>query len=105
MKPRTARFVMALIVSLVAISGIVIVNSRYHGSFLIGVLLIVIPVLALSLLLPRILPVRCDRCGGRMHFYYRKGPHLQDLYSYQCEQCGARHEWEGSSSSHGMLDS
>jgi hypothetical protein len=89
---------MTLVVSAVAIAGIVFVNSRFDGGFLAGLLLIVAPVLFLVVALPRTLPVRCPDCGGKMRFGFRRRTDSQDLYSYQCEQCAHRHEWEGSSS-------
>ncbi|MFL6530139.1 MAG: hypothetical protein ACJ8KX_06685, partial [Chthoniobacterales bacterium] len=61
---------MTLRVSAVAITGIVFVNSRYHGGLGAGVLLIVVPVLALSFSLPYLIPVRCPRCGGKMSFHF-----------------------------------
>src|SRR4051812_26022534 len=98
MKPIVARVLMITIVSAVAISGIVLVNSRFAGSFAVGLALVVAPVLALSFLLPRVLPVRCSACGGRVRFCYGKGRHAQDVYAYVCEGCQHRHEWEGGSS-------
>jgi hypothetical protein len=98
--PVAARVIMILIVSTVAITGIVVVNSRYHGSFLIGVVIILIPFLVLSYCLPYLLPVRCPRCGGRMRFRFVRKPLSEpQCYAYVCERCEARHEWEGASSS------
>jgi hypothetical protein len=99
MTPVTARVTMAVIVSAVAIGAIMLVNSRYHGSFWIGVLLIVVPVLALSFSLPHLLPVRCPKCGDRMRFRFsnRTGEGSQ-VYSYVCGRCSHRHDWEGSDS-------
>src|SRR4051812_25073011 len=98
MKPIVARVLMITIVSAVAISGIVLVNSRFAGSFAVGLALIVAPVLALSFLLPRLLPVRCSACGGRMRFRYGKRLQEQDVYAYVCEGCQQRHEWAAGSS-------
>lgn len=90
---------MTLIVSLVAISGIVLVNSRYHGAFLIGLLIIVVPVLVLSFGLPHLLPVRCTQCGGKTRFRFGEASERgSQIYSYVCERCAHRHDWEGSSS-------
>ena len=97
MTPIAARTVMILIVGLVTISAIVLVNSRFHGSFLIGLLVIVLPLLILSYLLPRVLPVRCPNCGGKMQFRFRRLEE-KDFYSYVCSNCANHHEWEGASS-------
>src|SRR5947209_11106562 len=94
MKPIGARLLITLIVSAVAITVIVVVNSRYHGSFLAGLLLIVLPLLVLSFSLPYLIVVRCE-CGGRMRFRFFGS---RQVYSFTCERCKARHEWEGSSS-------
>lgn len=90
---------MTLIISAVAITGITIVNSRYGGDFLVGLVVIVVPFLALSFSLPYLLPVRCPRCGARMHFRFgKRGTDARDVYWYACESCADRHEWEGASS-------
>ena len=39
---------MTLVISAVVISAIILVNTRYHGSFLVGLLVIVLPFLVLS---------------------------------------------------------
>jgi hypothetical protein len=98
MTPGAAHLVMTLIISLVAIGGIVVVNSRYHGSFFIGLLLIVLPFLVLSFTLPYLLPVRCPRCRWKMTF--RPGRRIgerRELFASVCNHCGNRHEWEGAS--------
>jgi hypothetical protein len=69
MKPTTARAVMIVITLSVVIVGVVVVNSRFHGSFVVGLLAIVVPFLILGFSLPRLLPVRCPRCGGKMRFH------------------------------------
>src|SRR4029453_3649852 len=68
MSPTVARVVMTLAISAVVISAIILVNTRYHGSFLVGLFVIVLPFLVLSYVLPRLLPVRCPRCHARMRF-------------------------------------
>ena len=70
MKPMTARGVMIVITLSVVIVGVVVVNSRFHGSFLSGVVIIVAPLLILSFLFPHLLPVRCSRCRGKMRFHF-----------------------------------
>ena len=90
---------MTLIISGVAITGIVFVNSRYDGSFFVGLLLIVLPLLGLSYSLPYVIPVHCPRCGGRMRFrFITKANEARQLYAYICDQCRHRHEWEGATS-------
>lgn len=94
---------MNLIIAAVAIAGIVYVNARLEGGFVAGVLIIVLPVLVLSFVLPRALPVRCPNCAGRMRFHFRRVGE-KDLYSVVCERCADWHEWEGASSA-SSLDS
>jgi DNA-directed RNA polymerase subunit RPC12/RpoP len=99
MKPASARLLMILLISAVAIAGIAIVNSVHHGSLVVGLLLIVLPVLVLSFSLPHLLPVRCPRCNGKMRFRFAYDSQQQrHFYSYACVHCANRHEWEGSSS-------
>ena len=86
---------MTIAVSAVAITGIVWVNSRFHGSFLVGLFLIVLPVLVLSYGLPRILPVRCRRCGGRMRLRSSSINDRRQLFAYVCDRCQDRYQWEG----------
>ena len=45
---------MTLVISAVVISAIILVNTHYHGSFLVGLLVIVLPFLVLSYVLPRV---------------------------------------------------
>lgn len=103
MNPRAARAVMTIAVLAVAAVGVWIVNARFEGAFLPGLLLIVVPVLALSHVLPKLLPVRCPGCGGRMRFHFlpaqaTKPSQASDLYGYRCERCTTEHLWEGTSS-------
>jgi len=102
MKPTTARAVMIVITLGVVIVGVVVVNSRFHGGFLAGVVLIVAPLLTLSFLLPHLLPVRCPRCGGKMRFHFLRPAsnpgNEPSRYAYVCQRCLERHEWEGASS-------
>lgn len=88
---------MTIILSAVAIAGITLVNSRFDGSFVVGLLLIVVPVLLLAFVLPHLLPVRCSQCGRGMRFSSRRVRDI-DLYAYVCPGCSHRYEWEGSSS-------
>jgi DNA-directed RNA polymerase subunit RPC12/RpoP len=99
MKPITARVLITVIVLAFVIGATVLVNSRYQGDFGVGIVLILVPFLALSYSLPYLLPVRCERCGGRMRFHFLKrlGDSPQ-MFGYICERCGGRHEWEGASS-------
>jgi len=102
MKPTTARAVMIVITLGVVIVGVVVVNSRFHGSFVVGLLAIVVPFLILGFSLPRLLPVRCPRCGGKMRFHFLRPASSRgsepSRYAYVCERCLERHEWEGASS-------
>jgi DNA-directed RNA polymerase subunit RPC12/RpoP len=101
MRPGFARVVMTLIVLAVAAVSTTFVNSRYHGSFLIGIALVVAPFLFLSFALPHLLPVRCPKCRGKMRFRWRTHPSGSDdaqHYAYICDDCGERHGWEGTSS-------
>ncbi|MFL6595437.1 MAG: hypothetical protein ACJ8HQ_08335 [Chthoniobacterales bacterium] len=105
MKPVHARIVVTLLVSAVAISGIVFVNSRYHGSFLAGLLLIVLPVLALSFSLPHLIAVRCPHCQAKMRFHFvRPDREGRCAYAYVCASCAGRYEWRAGESS-STLDS
>ena len=94
---------MTLIMLAFVIGATVLVNSRFHGNFGVGIVLILVPFLALSFSLPYLLPVRCERCGGRMRFHFLKrlGASSQ-MFGYVCEQCGRRHEWEGASSGNSL---
>jgi hypothetical protein len=49
MKPVTARVLMTLIVLAFLIGATVLVNSRFHGNFGIGIVLILVPFLACPL--------------------------------------------------------
>jgi DNA-directed RNA polymerase subunit RPC12/RpoP len=99
MKPITARVLMTLIVLGFVIGATVLVNSQFHGDFGVGIVVILVPFLALSFSLPYLLPVRCEHCGGRMKFHFLKRPgHSPQMFGYVCERCGGRHEWEGASS-------
>jgi hypothetical protein len=90
---------MTLIIASVAISAIILVNSRFHRSLLIGLLVIVLPFLLPSFSLPYLLPVRCPKCRGKMRFQFlKKSGGSQQTYAYTCDQCDHRHEWEGGSS-------
>ena len=103
MKPATARVVMTSFTLVVLIAGVVVVNSFYHGSFVVGLFLIVLPVLLLAYILPRLLPVRCPKCGNRMRFKrvvipIAKRPEPREFYGYECETCAQQYLWEGASS-------
>jgi DNA-directed RNA polymerase subunit RPC12/RpoP len=99
MKPITARVLMTLIMFAFVIGATVLVNSRFHGNFGVGIVLILMPFLVLSFSLPNLLPVRCEHCGGRMRFHFLKRPgDSPQMFGYVCERCGRRHEWEGASS-------
>ena len=89
---------MTLVISAVVISAIISVNTRYHGSFLVGSLVIVLPFLVLSYVLPRLLPVRCPRCHARMRFRLSQIDDRRQLFAYVCDRCKTGHEWEGASS-------
>lgn len=95
MKPVFARILMTLLISAVAITGV----CYSGGSFLAGLLFIVLPMLLLSFTLPYLLPVRCSRCRGKMRFHFVAtdgGSH--HVYSYRCEKCAERYEWTASTS-------
>ena len=101
MKPATARVLMTVIILGYVIAASVFVNSRFHGSFAVGLIVIIVPFLVLSFSLPYLLPVRCVRCGGKMHFHFKgakRDKSGEHLYAYVCECCDERHEWEGASS-------
>ena len=98
MRPAAARVVMILTVSAIALSAITLVNTRYHGSFLVGLLAIVVPVLVLSFALPHVLPVRCALCHTRMRFRSTLVDEHRRMFAYVCDHCQNRHEWEGASS-------
>jgi|SRR5262249_39840473 len=103
MKPVTAHVAMILITLAVVGSGVVVVNSFFGGSFVVGLLLIVLPFLLLAFLLPRVLPVKCPKCGARMRFRRVISPtgkpsEPRELYGYACESCPNDYFWEGASS-------
>lgn len=94
---------MVVVVLFAAIAGVVTVNQFFGGSFLYGLLIIVLPVLLLGLLLPRVLPVKCPKCGAGMRFQHVRpspsGPDQpEDLYGYTCASCREKYLWEGASS-------
>jgi len=99
MKPIIARVLRTLIVLALVIGATVLLNSRFHGNFGVGIVLILVPFLGLSFSLPYLLLVRCERCSGRMQFHFLKrlGASSQ-MFGYVCERCGRCHEWEGASS-------
>ena len=98
---------MVLVCLLTVIAGVFIVNSFFSGSFLVGLLIIVLPLLLLAYLLPRLLPVKCSRCGARMRFKQVLVPTASDesreFYGYACPVCSSEHLWEGASPG-GSLD-
>ena len=99
MRPIAARVLITLIVLAFVIGASVFVNSRFHGSFAAGIIVLVLPFLALSFSLPYLLPVRCPKCSGKMRFHFLKQKtDSRQMYAYICEQCTQRHEWEGASS-------
>jgi DNA-directed RNA polymerase subunit RPC12/RpoP len=99
MKPIAARVLITLIVLAFVIGASVFVNSRFHGSFAAGIIVIVLPFLALSFSLPYLLPVRCPKCSGKMRFnFLKQKTDSRQMYAYICERCIQRHEWEGASS-------
>ena len=99
MKPIVARVLITLIVLTFVIGASVFVNSRFQGSFAAGIIVIVLPFLALSFSLPYLLPVRCPKCSGRMRFHFLKQKtDSRQRYAYVCERCTQRHEWEDASS-------
>jgi hypothetical protein len=101
MKPITARAVMTSITLVVVIAGTVFVNSVFHGSFVVGLVVIVLPFLILGFTLPYLLPVRCPPCGGKMRFHFVRPTSSKASeaarFAYVCLRCDERHEWEGAS--------
>lgn len=80
----------------ITIVGVVIVNSMYQGSFVVGLLVIALPVMFLAYLLPLIVPVKCQKCNGSMRFRFnpqRDRPVSEadnpNLYEYVCQECSA----------------
>src|SRR5919199_5272983 len=105
MRPTTARIIITFTVLAAVALGVGIVNSTFHGSFIAGLFIIVLPFLVLSYLLPLAIPVRCRRCGGRMRFRFAPrrialgGEARRDeVYGYVCEGCAAAQLWEGDAS-------
>jgi hypothetical protein len=89
---------MSLVINAVVIGAIILVNTRYHGGFFVGLLVIVLPFLVLSYVLPRVLPVLCPRCRARMRFRLSQIDDRRQLFAYVCDRCKTGHEWEGASS-------
>ena len=99
MKPIVARVLITVIVLAFVIGASVFVNSRFHGSFAAGIILLVLPFLALSFSLPYLLPVRCPKCSRKMRFcFLKQTTDSRQMCAYVCERCAQRHEWEGGSS-------
>jgi len=99
MRVIAARVLITLIVLAFVIGVSVFVNSRFHGSFAAGIIVLVLPFLALSFSLSYLLPVRCPKCSGKMRFHFLKQKtDSRQMYDYVCERCTQRHEWEGGSS-------
>jgi len=94
---------MTLIILTVVGTGVVVVNSFFGGSFAVGLALIVLPLLLLAYLLPRLLPVKCPRCGARMRFKrvvlpISRSSQPRELYGYACVSCPHEDLREASSS-------
>ena len=105
MRPTTARIIITVTILAVVVICVGVVNSSFHGSFIAGLFIIVLPFLALSYLLPLVIPVKCAKCGGRMRFRFtpqrvsRKSEAVaKEEYGYVCERCSTPHLWEGASS-------
>ncbi len=103
MKPGTARGIMVVVLLFAAIAGVVTVNLFFGGSFLYGLLIIILPLLLLAFLLPRWLPVKCPKCGAGMRFQHIRPPvsgadEPEELYGYRCASCREKYLWEGASS-------
>src|ERR1051325_75659 len=64
MKPGTARVAMTVMTVTVVIGGVVVVNSFFRGSFVVGLVLIVLPLFLVTSVLPRVLPVKFGRGAG-----------------------------------------
>ena len=110
MRPTTARIIITCTVLTAVALGVGIVNSSFHGSFIAGLFIIVLPLLVLSYLLPLALPVKCRECGGRMRFRFTprrsaRGGEARgrEVYGYVCEGCGAAQPW-GDDASGGTLE-
>ena len=105
---------MTAVIFAVVVVGVFVANSApFDGRFLPGLLIVVAPFLLLAFLLPRVIPVRCPRCNGRMRFHWlgsERAAHIRqdqasqrrNLFAYTCDACGERHVWEGSDSGHGL---
>jgi DNA-directed RNA polymerase subunit RPC12/RpoP len=103
MRPRAARFIITVTVLAVAAVTVGVVNSRFDGGFFAGLIIIVVPFVGLSVLLPLLIPVKCPACSGKMRFHFTPRMDSTDneakqMYGYVCEKCSATHLWEGSSS-------
>jgi hypothetical protein len=103
----------AMILVVVAVAVLVANSPPFNGRFLPGILIVVLPFLLLAFLLPKVIPVCCPNCNGRMRFRWlgtkRSDPTSKnqterkpDLYAYVCDACGEQHAWEGSDSGHGL---
>ena len=103
MTPSAARVVITVVLLFLVIAGVSIVNSFYGGSFALGMIIIVLPFLLLAHLLPRLLPVKCPKCRGRMRFRRIILPvagadRPGERYGFSCVSCPANHVWGGTSS-------
>ena len=103
MTPGMARALTVVIILATLAIATTVVNSEYHGDLIMGVLIIVLPFLALSIFLPYVLPVKCPRCRGKMRFHFRPAIKTENgeapRFAYICEWCRYDYEWEGASSS------
>lgn len=99
MKPQVARWTMVAVVVFTAGYLCHVANSApFNGEFLPGLMIVVLPVLALSFVLPKIIPVSCPKCNTRMPFRFKRSTEAEWLFGYTCDRCGNDYTWSGASS-------
>jgi hypothetical protein len=95
MHPKLAWILVLLVMVVICLSGIILANSRFGGSFFWGLLVLVAPLACAYFILFRVVPVRCPRCKGKMRYRtFRRwiGPESQKaeiriLHGFVCTRC------------------
>jgi len=95
MHPKLAWILVQLVMVVIGLSGIILANSRFGGTFFWGLLVVVAPLACAYFILFRVVPVRCPNCKGKMRFRTIRrgiGPESQKaetrlLHGFVCARC------------------